>query len=327
MSTLTPANFTNAYAAMIAGAVPLHSGDVDRTVFMVAQDVLGTARMHVLVATDAASQMVYYLATPSAALSSIPGFATPLAAALPAHPQHRGDGIYLLQDVNLSVAVEKTADQFRLLANSNDVMGDWLAERPQVPVHRVEDDQAWTMESVPGAYRRLADGISLRSAKGSAAVGSIALLIYLTTSIGVSVQNAVADKSNQAHMSAVNEAVTRIEFISPLSQQVARLQRVSALVVRAGGWIDEYEVRNGTEKFVLMMPAWITRDYIDALGPKVEADQSPDENLVRISLGMPLPGTMPVPRASAARRTDPTPAAGSNSMPAAAAAPSVQRSR
>ena len=175
-------------------------------------------------------------------------------------------------------------------------MADWLAERPELPLFQVDGFNAWSMESIPGAYRRLADGISLRTAKVSSVVASVALVLYGAASIGVSVLNASADTSSQSHMKAVNDAVTKIDFVSPLAQQVARMQRVSALVVRAGGWIEEYEVKNNAERFVLMMPAWITKDYIDALGPKVEADQATDENLIRVSLGVPLPGTTPVKR-------------------------------
>ena len=283
------------YVSMVAGAIPLHDGDIDKTIFMVAQDVLGTARLHLLVAADPKQATVYYFAAPSTAFASTAIFATPLAAALPTHPQHRGDGVYLLRSEKLSVAVEKLRDQFRMVANTPDVMADWLAERPEMPVHDVADLDTWAMESVPGAYRRITDGISQRMVRYSAYATALALVVYLVASIGVSVANASADKSNQAHMSAINAAVTRIDFISPLSQQVARMQRVSSLVVRAGGWIDEYEFKNGSEKFVLMMPAWITKDYIDALGPKVEADQANDENLIRVSLGSPLPGTTPVP--------------------------------
>ncbi len=337
MTPLTSANFESAYGNMIAGAVPMHGGDVDKTVFMIAQDVLGTPRMHLLVATDTATATVFYLAAPSSGFTSIALFATPLAACMPTHPQHQGDGIYFLQDVSLSVAVEKNRDQIRLLANTSEAMNEWLAERSDAPLYRVESLEPWAMESVPGAYRRLADRISLRTAKYSTVIAGIALVIYSIASVGVSVQNAAADQSNQAHMRAINEAVGRIDFVSPLSQQIARLQRVSALVVRAGGWIEEYDVKNGTEKFILMMPAWITKDYIDALGARVEADQTNDENLVRVSLGAPLPGTTPVPRpllanpipiggaSVAAGTTDPAAAAASGSSqrppPGAAAAP------
>ena len=69
MTPLSPAIFDNVYASMIAGAVPLHAGDVDKTVFMLAQDILGTARMHLLLATDVDSSTVYYLAAPSVAFT------------------------------------------------------------------------------------------------------------------------------------------------------------------------------------------------------------------------------------------------------------------
>jgi hypothetical protein len=296
MIPLSPANFDSAYTSMIAGAIPLHAGDIDKTVFMLAQDVLGTAKMHLLIATDTDAAMVYYFAAPSAGFTSIPLFETPLAAALPTHPQHQGDGIYYLQSVNLSVAIEKSRDSIRLIANTTEVMTEWLAEQQGVPMFPVDDNEAWPMESIPAAYRRIADGISLRTAKYSSIVAAVSLVVYVVASIGISVFNARADKSNEAHMNEVNEAVGKIDFVSPLSQQVARVQRVSSLVVRAGGWIDDYEFKNGNEKFVLMMPAWITRDYIDGLGPRVEADQANDENLIRVSLRSSLPGTSPVPR-------------------------------
>jgi hypothetical protein len=299
MSQLTPASFDSAYSSMIAGALPLHSGDIDKTVFMVAQDVLGTGRLHLLVTTDPDNATVYYFAAPSVAFASIPAFATPLAAALPTHPQHQGEGIYFLQDVNLSVAVEKTRDQIRVIANSNEAMAEWLADHAEMPLYRVDGYDAWGMDSIPGAYRRLADGISLRTAKYSSIAAGVALAMYFVSAIGLSAMTASADRSDQTHMSAINDAVTKIDFVSPLSQQVARLQKVSALVVRAGGWIDEYELKNGEERFVLMMPAWITKDYIDALGAHVQADQSEDENLVRVSLGAPVPGTTPVRRVTA----------------------------
>ncbi|EGF30593.1 hypothetical protein IMCC9480_1207 [Oxalobacteraceae bacterium IMCC9480] len=296
MAILSPALFDSAYAGMIAGAIPLHSGDIDKSVFMVAQDVLGTARMHLLVAVDRDSSMVFYFAAPSSAFTSLPAFSTPLAAALPGHPQHRGDGIYFLPDVSLSVAVEKTRDHIRLIANTPEVMADWLAGQNERAVYPVEDNEAWAMEAIPAAYRRIADGISLSTSRYSVVVAAIALLVYVGAAIGISVLNASADKSSQAHMKAINNAVTRIDFVSPLSQQLARMQKVSALVVRAGGWIDEYKVRNGDEKFVLMMPAWITRDYVEALGPRVIADQTGDDNLIRVAQGMALSGTLPAPR-------------------------------
>ncbi|MEB0135315.1 hypothetical protein QN362_08215 [Actimicrobium sp. CCC2.4] len=296
MAILSPALFDSAYAGMIAGAIPLHSGDIDKSVFMVAQDVLGTARMHLLVAVDRDNATVFYFAAPSSAFTSIPAFSTPLAAALPGHPQHRGDGIYFLPDVSLSVAVEKTRDHIRLIANTPEVMADWLAGQTESAVYPVEDDEAWTMESIPAAYRRIADGISLSASRYCVVVAAIALLVYVGAAIGISVLNASADKSSQAHMKAINNAVTRIDFVSPLSQQLARMQKVSALVVRAGGWIDEYRVKDGNEKFILMMPAWITRDYVDALGPSVVADQTSDDNLIRIAQGAPLSGTTATPR-------------------------------
>ena len=57
MNPLSPANFDSAYTGMIAGAIPLHAGDIDKTVFMLAQDVLATPKLHLLIATDTDAAM------------------------------------------------------------------------------------------------------------------------------------------------------------------------------------------------------------------------------------------------------------------------------
>ena len=50
ISTASDASiYASIYVSMVAGAFPLHEGDIDKTVFMVAQDVLGTAQLHLLV--------------------------------------------------------------------------------------------------------------------------------------------------------------------------------------------------------------------------------------------------------------------------------------
>jgi hypothetical protein len=266
---------------MMAGSIPLHSGNVDKSVLLSVQGTLGTDNVHLLTCVDAKSGLVYYFAAPSKAFASLPEFSTALAAVLPSHPDHKGEGIYVLKLPNITVAVEMKVGELRLLSNDHDIMEEWLRAEAGKAIHDVSAFLAYKMESITGAYRRLADGLSNKLSKYSAWSIAAGLTVYFAASVSLSYVNARADKSSQAHLLSLNEAVSQIDFVSPLSTQMAQLQKVSAVVVRAGGWIDEYDVKDGKEQFVLSMPAWVTKDYIEALGPGITSDRV-DENLIQI---------------------------------------------
>jgi hypothetical protein len=276
---LSNALFDQIYGEMIAGRLPNHAGDVQRTIYFVARDLAHADNLHLLIHQHA--DFVYYLAAPSKAFASAVEFRTPLAAAFPGHPQHRGDGLYCLTQGLTTVAIETRGDMFRLMANKADDMQAWMADQ-ELPIHEVDGIEPVLMESMPGRYRRLADNFSRKTIKAAtwvagASLGVAMLAMVVDTAFSASLKN-TSEQSAQE----LNRLVSTIEHASPLSMQLAAVQRVSSTVVRAGGWINSYEMVNDKEKFAVSLPEWVTADFITALGPGTTADKDPVNNIIKV---------------------------------------------
>lgn len=274
-----PHYLKEAYSNMIAGSVPNHSGDVNLSIFMIARNTLDTERLHLLVDID--SDLAYYFAVPSRCVTAATEFTTSLAAAFPSHPAHKGDGIYFYERDTFSVAVIKDKSSLRCITNTTDVMAAFIDDI-DLPVHHVDNAKPWALETVKGRYRRLANAFSLKLFRVSSAVAGVAVAVAIVAGITGSMLSSQVITSNEQRAVEFNSIIKKIDYTSPLAQQLAQLQKVSATVVRAGGWIDAYEQKNGRETFTLSLPAWVTQDYIMALGQGAIADYDKHDNLIRV---------------------------------------------
>lgn len=278
---LSLVDFEQIYSGMIAGRVINHSGDVHLTVFYIARGILGTDKIHLLVSLSADQQHAYYFAAPSNVFSSVSGFETPLAAAFPTHPDHRGDGVYMLSSGSLSAAVIKEGEKFRLLTNNTDSL-EALVFDLGLPLHAIKDAQPVRMESVDGYYRRLADDFSRRITKISAITAAVAFTIGMGALLANSIFTTKIKSSTETIADGLNSLVLKIDHTSPLSHQLAQVQRISATVVRAGGWIEAYDASNKGQKFLVTLPPWVTQDFITALGAGAMAEHDQENNMIKV---------------------------------------------
>ncbi len=269
------------YSAMMAGSVINHSGDVEKSIFLITREVLHTDKLHTLVGLAPDGLHAYFFALPSAALHDTGMFETPLAAALPGHPDHRGEGVYLLERETFSCAVIKDGEKFQCLTNKADVVLNYIHDL-NLPVHNVEQAKPWALESAAGRYRRMADQFSARTIKIGAAITVAAAVIGLGAMVTEGVMAAQLKSDNAKTAEQLNSVVMKIEHASPLSRQLAQFQKVSSTVVRAGGWIDAYEMKGNTESFAVSLPEWVTQDYINALGTGTKADKDTANNIIRV---------------------------------------------
>jgi hypothetical protein len=81
----------------------------------------------------------------------------------------------------------------------------------------------------------------------------------------------------------LNATLTKLSVQQPLARQISRIQKVSATVVRSGGWIEKYQM-NGehSESFELILPSWVSQDYLDSLGRDVVTDLRDMEGLLTV---------------------------------------------
>lgn len=278
---LSATNFEQIYAGMIAGRVANHDGDAELSIFYLARDLLGTDNLHLLTSKSPDNQFIYYLAQKSSAFSSAPVFETPLVAALPGNLQHKGDGAYLLSHGSISVAVIKDGDKFRLITNNTDAVESEIDDM-ELLVHPAESFVPALMQSITGKQRHQADKFSARAIKLSAILSSAAIVLGVVASVGAASLSASLKNRSDQNAIALGQLVSKIDHASPLSRQLAGVQKISATVVRAGGWIESYELAGEKEKFVVALPEWVTQDFIRALGPGAQADHDAVNNLIKV---------------------------------------------
>ena len=99
------------------------------------------------------------------------------------------------------------------------------------------------------------------------------------TFAGAQLANAYTSNKNMDGMNPVavendlNATLKKLNVQQPLARQISRIQKVSSTVVRSGGWIEVYRMKGDeSESFELVLPSWVSQDYIDALGRDVVTD-------------------------------------------------------
>ena len=282
MSTHTiQTNFEDVYSNMIAGQVAGFSGDVEKSIYYIARSLLDTEHIHFAFGKSLDGKNHYYLAQASSKFSSIPYFETPLTVAFPDHPQHQGDGAYFLEGGAISSVLFKDGAKFSLLTNTTSEIIK-AVEDSGLPVINVEKFTPRPMNSVSGRLRLIADKISNITLKVSAAVIVIGLAIGIGSNVGTAYYTNKLQASSTQDATELNLLLTKIEHASPLSSQLAEFQRTSAVVVRAGGWIDTYNLEKDVVSFEVSLPEWVTHDYIEALGKNAIADHDIKNNLIKV---------------------------------------------
>lgn len=280
------------YLKLIAGSVPDHSqGMVDDSIRLLAQEALGANEIHYIRSPNPVGGRYHYLALPSSALASELDPVTPLAMALPGHPDHRGPGIYVLEARQYLVAVIFDGNQMDLVCNENSIVTEFLADQALTQFEVSATAAAWRFESAETKRNQLVEAVSLRVVRYSLT----ALTIFAMLGGGLMAADgwltAKVTSNNQATADALASALKTIQVGSPLSRAMADYEKKSAVAVRAGGWVDSYLYRDGKESFRFFVPTWISPDYQQALGDKVSADRDPaDEQLLILTKGEPVGG-------------------------------------
>lgn len=295
------------YLKMIAGTLPDHAqGSVDDSLRMLAQEALGTPQVHYLRSREAVDGSYHYLALPSSAMASEPLPVTPLAAAFPGHPAHQGPGAYVLDLGTYRVAVLFDGELLDLVCNEAELVSEFLAEQT-LPVYQLHGEvPAWRFESSHTRQSKLADQLAGKLTRGSLVLLSAAGLLYGAL---LSVEGGLQAKvkaNDDAASQMLNKALAEIQLGSPLARQMADYQQRTSIAVRAGGWVDAYQVKEGAEHFRMFVPTWITPDYISQLGAGVVADRDPkDEQLLILTKGTPAGGQQITSAETVAKMGDP----------------------
>jgi hypothetical protein len=275
-------NLKHIYSNLIAGRLPVGTGSAQKVVMNQAYAILGTHRLHAYLVERAG--YVYYFAIESQCLSSAPGFSLPFVDVLPDGPLHVGDAIYLLKGADYAVALIIEGGSVRLLCNDQDVLKDYLIGL-DLQVVEIDHKGGKPLGSIPQAIQGITERFSAVLMKSSIGVLMVASLVF----IGAQAASAYTSNQTEKGLNAravendLNATLTKLSVQQPLARQISRIQKVSATVVRSGGWIEKYQM-NGeeSESFELILPSWVSQDYLDSLGRDVVTDLRDMEGLLTV---------------------------------------------
>lgn len=259
-------NLKAIYSNLIAGRLPVGSASAQRVVVNHAYALLGTNRLHTYFIERAG--YVYYFAIESSFLASSQEFKLPFVDVLPNGPLHQGDAVYLLHGRDYSVALVLESGSLRLLCNDPEAIKDYLIDL-DLQVVEISNKGGKPLTSVPQAIQGISDRVSSYLMKGS--IGILAVSVF--SFVGVQITSTVLGRSNETSLNAravendLNATLKDLSVQQPLARQISRIQTVSATVVRSGGWIQAYRLVNeDDESFELVLPSWVSQDYLDSLG-------------------------------------------------------------
>lgn len=273
--------FEQIYQEMFAGKIANHDDDVYQSIVYIATDILKTDKIHVGVFISEGS--AYYFAAPSIVFASVLDFKTALVAAAPGHPAHKGEGAYVINQGKIAVAAIYINNTLSLICNDSERVMEKLADM-ELPIHYPDDNHSpLLIESTRGRFRRLGDKFSRKTIKISAIVTAISFTIATLASFAETAFSTSLTNVNEKNAEELNTLVGKLEYSSPLSQQVGQLNKLSATVVRGGGWIDEYTLKGDKEAFVVSLPEWVTQDYILALGKGAVAENDKVNNIIKVT--------------------------------------------
>lgn len=275
-------NLKNIYSNLIAGRLPVGSASAQKVVMNHAYAILGTNRLHAYYIER--SGFVYYFAIESRCLTSAPGFSLPFVDVLPDGPLHMGDAIYLLDGGEYSVALIIEGGSMRLLCNDTDVLKDYLIGL-DLSIVDIEQKGGKPLKSIPQAIQGVTERFSSLMMKVSIAVLGLSSVTFLGAhAAGVYSSNQEARGLNaRAVENDLNATLKKLSIQQPLARQLSRIQKVSATVVRSGGWIEKYHLKGEeNESFELVLPSWVSQDYLDALGRGVITDLRDMEGLLNV---------------------------------------------
>lgn len=292
----TTDNPIHIYTQMIGGAFARGSTvDIHHTVSLIAQDLLGAEQLHLMTAVS--DNWVFYLAVPSRALASAPGFVCPLAAALPDHPDHQGDGAYLLMMAPYAAAVIRRGVEMRYLVGYTHEVTEEI-ETAGVQTIDVSRTIGRPLRTRSWLYRNLTTKAAALTSKVSLAMLLGSGLVYLASHAVAGYLSAGQATRAQALAAQANAAIEAAQLSPPLGKQLNRISTLSNAVVRTGGWIDAYQFSAPRgERFTASLPGWVTADVIKELGEGVRTELQAADNLVWAikpdSSGQAIPGVGP----------------------------------
>lgn len=272
----------NLYSNLLAGRLPLGVAEPTEVLINHTYALLGSKKIHVYFHVH--EGYLYYLAIESRWMSSVAEVPIPFTRIFPGAPDFQGDGVYRLEGNSYVAALVVEGGSVRLLCNTPEVLQDYLLG-VGLPTVALNPQSGQSLTSIAERIQ----GLSRQSAKYLMRASMGLLLMASTAFVGVHAAQVLKASDEELNLTIkaveddLNKELDKLNVQQPLARQIARVQKVSATVVRAGGWIQAYTLKDEKkETFELVLPSWVSPDYVDSLGQDVITDMRDLEGLLTV---------------------------------------------
>jgi hypothetical protein len=209
---------------------------------------------------------------------------TPLAAALPGHPDHQGDGIYwMARDAGGAHVIIRQGNSYKAMIEDDEAFELDREIYEGLPVIDVSEFKPMAWESFSFEKTRSV----MRANKILAWAGGVVTAVSLFSVVLLSIVEGVYEGRSQVVSADLNrqanELVSSVRFNQPIHQHLNDIQRIGSALGRTGGWFHRYEVTPEGVSWSVEMPNWVSSEDFKDLGRNPISRPGQTPNTVTIS--------------------------------------------
>lgn len=234
-----------------------------------------------------ADGMVHILFARSTEFPSDPAqdeYGCALAAALPGHREHRGDGVYIISSHNGLAAVRTVANTVRSFHGDAELVHAWAADQA-LPIHQLDDatGSKWQLPLYQREQRsnRLAFALSL-SGLAFAIFTGFNISDLLSRNAEAERETARIRNDTRTYEAELRQELGRVSG-QPALATVGRLYSLSRIAPETGGTLTLFRVRGGEIEWTAEVPDWVTNAQIDSYGPSITRQRLADRGTLRLT--------------------------------------------
>lgn len=191
------------------------------------------------------------------------------------------DGAYILDEVAHSILIIKEEGNYETYSATFDQVRQLCQERSLEPTLIDEQHEAGRWETVTFEEAKRSRAVN---EKVTILSGFLAVLLGVAW-IGMSVTEGTLKQSaynyDLSAQGRITKAIKEIPTYQPVDAVLSDLSIAKAVAAKSGGWINRFEVDGDQTGVEIMMPRWVTRDYIAPLG-NVKAERDASGQMIRV---------------------------------------------
>jgi hypothetical protein len=279
---MTPNSLTHkAYSSIVAGTLPVDKSDASSAVNYSLLELLGTESIHVIISFDENLGCAHFIGLPSANLGGVVDLSFPLSCALPGHPDFKGDGCYVEEGAPISAVIEVRNGLISYICNETNLIDSYVSDS-DLPIYKVsQTNNSWYLSSHKSEILKFNNRISKWVIMGGfiTLISLISFYLILTFLAGANVgkyERSALKKRLDDEGLQYQQLLSSVDSTSQLPLVLYRIQYISSNVIKAGGWINQYDVKSGSESFQLILPEWISKDYLEPYGANFKTQLTSD---------------------------------------------------